>query len=457
VAEDFKTAVETMRWIRVPGMIAASLVLAAGSVCAQQRPETVVFNRCPELARVLESPAGMSSMLNPVLRTPAEIAAAVAARRGILACMNALRYQTVLPTWFASVRESLELFALFASDPDEAELVDLAATDDAGVRRLREDVGLPTPEGVVFVRYFAGRDALPAVLAPAFDSPETRAVTIGGRFVAILTRSDLGRPALRTGLARTLSHELVHTYLSAGLDWSEGPPTFPSWFQEGMAIYFSGSGQTDIGVGFGGGLVRVSPTAEYAYYERAFLYLEDTLGREAFYRAIRESVSAGDATVLLRAAGVDSYPDLDRNAGLWLRWWPIPPAMVEGPWAWVGLSLVLVGVIVAVRAWRRWQPAVPNSSLEVGLNADLLAAVQNGDAMGVSDLLRSGADPNARDRWGCLVLVRAVRAGRADLVERLIDGGARVDAHVRQAAFEAGDDDIDRLVADARTRWREVW
>lgn len=446
-----------MTWTRIPGMVAASLVLAAGSVCAQQRPESVLFDRCPELARVLEFPAGMSSLMNPVFRTAAEVAAALPSRREMLACMDAVRYATVLPTWFAPVRESLELLTLFAPEAPGLERVDLAATDDPAVRRLREDVGLRAPEGFVFVRYFPGREVLPAVLAPAFEPPETRAVTIGGRFVAILTRSALTVAAGKTALDRTLSHELVHAYLNAGWDWSDGGPTFPSWFHEGMAIHFSGSGQADVGVGLGGGLVRVSPTPEYEYYERAFLYLEDMLGREAFYRAIRESVSARDATVLLRAAGVDSYPDLDRKAGLWLRWWPIPPAMVEGPWAWVVLSLLLVGLILAVRAWRRWQPAVPNSSLEVGLNADLVAAVQDRDLTSVSDLLRSGADPNARDRGRCPVLVRAVRTGRADLVERLIDGGARVDAHVRQAACEIGDEDIERLVADARARWREVW
>lgn len=445
-----------MIWTRIPGTI-VSLVLAAGVVCAQQRPDAVVFEQCPQLARFVESPGGSGALLNPIFRTRAEIAAALPARREMLACMDALRYRTVLPDWFTPAREGLGLFVLFASNEQELEVIDLAATDDPAVRKLREDVGLPAPEGLVLVRSFPGREALPDVLVPAFDAPETRAVTIGARFIAILTESAMTGPAPRTARQRTLSHELVHAYLNAGWDWDDGPPTFPSWFHEGMAIHFSGSGQADIGVGFGGGLVRVSPTLEYEEYERAFLYLEETLGRAAFYRAIRTAVNGQDATALLRSAGVDSYAELDRNAGLWLRWWPIPPSMVEGPRAWAAGALLLVVAAAAIRTWRRWQPAVPNSSLEVGLNADLISAVQDGDLRSVGDLLRSGADPNARDRSGVRVLVRAVRTGRADVVERLIDGGARVDAHVRQAALETGDDDIDRLVADARARWREVW
>ena len=435
-------------------LIAAVVV---GRALSQQNPEAVIFGACPDVAAFLGSSGGYGHVLNPVFATPADIDAAVRERRPMLDCLESLRYRTVQPDWFRPVREHLELFVLFA-DAGSRELIDLATVDDPAVRRLREDVGLAPPAGLVFVRYFESTEVLPELLRPAFESPETRAVTIGSRWVAVLTQSGLpAGPAARRALETTFSHEMVHVFLNAGLDWEDASRGFPSWFHEGMAIHFSRSGRAHVGVEPGGMRVRVGPTSEYERYERVFRYLENSLGQAGFHRTIRAVVADADAGVLLEAAGVETWEDLAAEAERWWRWWPLPPGLVAGRYVWVLVAALAVLSAVAVRLWRRWQPAVPGSTLEVTLNRNLLAAVREGDVQEVRYMLRSGADPNARDGDGWPVLLWAVRAGRADVVDLLVDRGARVDADVRHAAAWHDDPDIERVIADAATRQREVW
>lgn len=439
-------------------LVSAAPVHTAG----QQNPEFVIFDACPGVGELLGAPGGMGNLLNPVFETAAAVDAEIPVRREMLDCLESVRFQTILPSWFGTVRRNLELFLAFrvlspGGDPAAIELIDLARVDDPAVERLREDVGLIPPEGFVFVRYFESRDQLPPVLSPAFESPETRAVTVGSRYVAVLTQTGLIGPAGRDYLETTFSHEMVHAFLNAGLDWEEGAPGFPAWFHEGMAIHFSRSGRTHLGRDPGGGVVQVGPTREYETYERVFLYLEETLGQEGLYRAIRGAVANVDADRLLEAVGVDSYDRLVEDVEIWSRWWPLAPRMVRGRNFWVLAIVLFLISIVALRIWRRWQPAVAGSSLEVTLNRNLIVAVRDGDHEEVGYLLRSGADPNARDESGWGVLLWAVRSADPAIVDQLLNQGARVDADVRQAALWRGDPDIERLVADATARQRQVW
>jgi len=457
--------------LRVPiGLLAvwlASVAALAGRPpmpAAQRNPETFIFDECPAVGALLEAPDGQERFANPAFRTPAEVDAAVAERRQMLACLESVRFRTVLPDWFPAIRGHLELFLSFAAPPvdartDALELIDLATVDDPAARRLREDVGLAPPAGFVFVRYFERREEMPEPIRWAFESPQTQAVTLSSRYVAVLSRAGLaGGPAIRRSLEATFSHEMVHAFLNARLDWREGSPRFPSWFHEGMAIHFSRSGRAHVGVDPAtGGLIRVGPTGEYERYERVFLYLEDRLGAAFLHQAIRGAVAQVDVSPLLEAAGMAGYDELVEEAELWWRWWPLPPSMVRGRNIWLSGGGVVILIALVVGLWRRWQPAVPGSSLEVTLNEDLIEAVRLGEADAIRYLLKSGADPNAQDAGGWPALLWAVWVGRPDIVDLLVDHGARVTGEVRRFSGWRDDPAIVRIVADAAARQRDVW
>lgn len=58
----------------------------------------------------------------------------------------------------------------------------------------------------------------------------------------------------------------------------------------------------------------------------------------------------------------------------------------------------------------------------------LVEAVVDGDLEALSSLIEGGVDPNLADRTGNTALKIAVQLGRLDVVERLLEAGARPDA-----------------------------
>jgi len=432
------------------------------SVSAQENPDVFISRECPDVNSFIRSPDGVHRLLSPILQSRAEVDAAVSEVRDLLDCLESVRYRTVLPDWFGSVRENLELFLSFASLPpgaaeDALEFIDLGAVSDPAVVRLRRDVGLIPPVGFIFVRYFESRQLMPGAVRMAFENPETQAITIGSRYIAVLVPSGMRGGGARRLLQETLSHEMVHAFLNAGLIWDGTSGGFPSWFHEGMAIHFSQSGRAHLGVDSAGGVVRVGPTPEYEGYERLFLYLENRLGAQEFNRAIRRSVETSDAAALIAAAGATDYATVSRDAERWWRWWPLPPTLTRGWNLWIGGAAMFAALSLSLVWWRRWQPAVPGSSLEVTLNQDLLEAIRDRDPDTVRTLLRSGADPNARDAEGRPALVWAIWTGSFGIVSQLVERGALVDGNVRRVTDWHGDPDIERVIADRVAGQRDVW
>ena len=66
------------------------------------------------------------------------------------------------------------------------------------------------------------------------------------------------------------------------------------------------------------------------------------------------------------------------------------------------------------------------------LNDDLLMASYEGNAERIKELLRKGADINARDRRGRTALMNASSDGNKNIVEFLLDAGAKVDMRDRE-------------------------
>lgn len=75
------------------------------------------------------------------------------------------------------------------------------------------------------------------------------------------------------------------------------------------------------------------------------------------------------------------------------------------------------------------EPAAP-AGYTAALDHELVTKVVFNDAAGAADLLGRGARAGAKDRYGLPVLFIAARGGNADIVGRLIEAGADVNASV---------------------------
>jgi hypothetical protein len=168
-----------------------------------------------------------------------------------------------------------------------AQEVDLATSRVTSVVKLREVVKIPPPADIVLVKTFK-REALPAVLQPAFHNPNISGVTIGGRYIAII-QTDLHKE-----YDDILAHEMVHAYITLA-----SPSPLPFWFQEGSAVHFS----TDKGRKFYGQPskdqigVMVGKTVEldatYKQKLQSFHFMIEKAGDEKFNKWFRDAVMTG--------------------------------------------------------------------------------------------------------------------------------------------------------------------
>lgn len=168
-----------------------------------------------------------------------------------------------------------------------AQIVDLRTSKVSSVALLRDKVGIPPPSEAVFVKVF-DRKSLPPVLQYTFADPNRVAVTINGRYIAII------RTPLREEYADTLRHELVHAYITLA-----SPQPLPLWFQEGSAVRFSMGkdwkfyGQPSkehVGVVEGR---KVELPNDYKQKLQSFNYMMKTLGDEKFYAWYKTAVETG--------------------------------------------------------------------------------------------------------------------------------------------------------------------
>jgi len=421
------------------------LILLAGQSLS---PARGVPTACPEIVSWLDAGGGLDFVVNPVASNDQDVRALYREFSRVRDCLD-----TVGPTSDALLVASryVDLFLSFMSpildDATESiQLVDLLDTTNPGIRRLREEIGLRPPEGRIFVRYFSSTEAMPPMVGNAFEDPETRAVTIGTRYVAMLA----DRNATGDALEATLTHELVHAFLNARLGAQLFEGGFPAWFHEGMAITFSGSGRSHVALEPGGRRLMTFPTSEYERYERVFAFIEERLGVDGFRRAIRDSVESADADILVTRAGLDSFDDAADRADLWWRWWPVPSGWLVAPALWIFLAALAAAGLLAWRALRRWEPAVANSALEIGVNAQLFEAIKSADDEGVRFALRSGADPGTMDPEGWSPLRWAVFLNRRRPVEWLLAAGAEPTRELFVFAdLRDTDAEIIRMLADS--------
>jgi hypothetical protein len=217
-----------------------------------------------------------------------------------------------------------EYFLIFAGgygtpeDGSELVLVDLSGSDDEAVVQIREEMGLPAPEGFIYVRMYESRQAMPLLVRRIFENENVAGVTILTRYVAVLAED---KPLFaeqilqRQALPVTTSHELVHAYINSSLGY-ENLSLYPTWFHEGVAIYFSRSGENHSVVTPGFSMYRTSPE-EYQEYNTNFQYLESELGRDRLLTLIQEALANLEPGQVFFEAGIKTDDELFKLAFDW--------------------------------------------------------------------------------------------------------------------------------------------
>ncbi len=220
----------------------------------------------------------------------------------------------------ADMKNSVGLVIAFTStDPEQGgsfKIVDFQSSRDKAITRLRDTIAIPAPKGGAILRLYNTRDSMPDNIAKLF-SQDTGGLTLWCRFVAVFKENKSPDQ-----LQDTISHELVHAYISSYLGASRDD--LPRWFHEGVALYLSDSKDTySYRTGMNTEMISWSPK-DYANYRLCFRYLDSILGKPGIERFIREAVVGRNAEkALWREAQITSFDDLLNKANRWRIDWQI--------------------------------------------------------------------------------------------------------------------------------------
>ena len=419
-------------------------------------PIVRLLAECSELGRTIGSEGAFQRLVNPILVSEEEVEQTVRSYKGLVECLS--DFASELPPAIETTVEMASLFLDFVDTSGDSrsvrrELVSLATTRDPAIAKLREDVGFRPPRGLVYMKYYPSVALMPEAIRSAFNSPSIRAVTMSCRYIAILDPPQPTPDQKRLSdesLARTVSHELVHAFLQSTLCDRNPRMDLPSWFHEGFAIYFSGSGTSHVMLDRSTNTIyRVEATDEYEEYERTFLYLESRFDGREFFEQLRNTVVEGDVAGLIGAVGLTSHEELRLAANFWWRWWPVSEMT-----GWLYLLWLLPALPPFYWVWRRRRnaPVLHRSALDI----ELFNASPGGDHDFMRGLLDMGADPNAPDHHGWTPLMFAVLSDDVGTVEMLLDEGADPEPGIHVAkTLEGLDQNIIRLLLDARLRREE--
>lgn len=292
------------------GLLAPLEAAAAGPDCAAV------------LAEVRQGEDWLDRLIDPVLHSPAEVEERLRLYEQVHACLGEPgRSRSEEEERIYRLSEYFLIFAggyLTPPGSSTLELVDLAASADPAVVRLREEAGVPPPPGYVYLRRYYAREEMPAPVQRVFENSEVAGVTMVARYIGV-PEADPGTLAGRIfqarSLPRTVSHELVHAYMNAVVG-PQRAADLPRWYEEGVAIYFSGSGEPHAVVTPRLTITATSP-ADYAQYRRNFQFLEAHLGRERLVELIGQSLLAADPSLLYRELELSDERALELAARGW--------------------------------------------------------------------------------------------------------------------------------------------
>jgi hypothetical protein len=267
------------------------------------------------VGKLLQSDNWYEQLLDPVLHSEQEIAEKFVQYSRIHTCLDEVIERNT--TDLERIYLLAEYFLIFAGgyqtaeDGSELHLVDLSVSDDPAVVKIRDEAGLPPPPGYVFMRLYDSRESMPPRLQAIFSDRMVAGVTIFSRYIAVPTEaggSVQDQILQQRTLPQTVSHELIHAYVHSSIHPSE-LGTLPEWFNEGVAIYFSGSGEDHVLVTPNVVAARTS-TQEYLEYKEIFDYLEYRQGEERLQEMIAAAVSQLEPSLVYLELGIDNEEEL---------------------------------------------------------------------------------------------------------------------------------------------------
>jgi hypothetical protein len=337
-------------------LIGAVLVLCylgfqSGSfVSAASLPARATQVDCDAVLRQLtQEPDWMDRLIDPILDSQPR----VEERLGLYSQMHACIAAGTSDVNLKYIRELTEYFMIFIggyqtpSDGSAFSMVDLASSEDAAVAAIRQKVGISPPPGYVYVRYYYSRQAMPDLVKQAFANPDVRGVTLFTRYVAVLADSS---SVQLNALPKTVSHELVHAYLKS-VQGVGNMDAFPTWYEEGMAVHFSGSSEPSCIYttkdGVSGTSCETSPE-NYVQYGANLDYLENKLGQGKFLQVVKYSFEKLDPAILYQAGGFETYADFSVRARNWKRWQDFVPKAEIG-----GVCIAPFVIFLIIWFWRQ--------------------------------------------------------------------------------------------------------
>lgn len=280
---------------------------------------------CAEsIAMLMDKEDWFDQLVNPILTSEKEVSDRFLLYSEIHQCLDGSL--DTLPDDLALIHTLTEYFMVFVggfqtpSDKTALRLESLDTTNDPAVKKLRDEAGVAPPIGFVYIRYYSSRDAMPEIVRQAFENNEVMGVTLLVRYIAVLIEdaNTWAEQILQNQtLPETISHELIHAYLNSILGVQD-LKAFPLWYNEGIAIYFSGSGR-DHSVVMPDFTISTTSPEDYHQYDLNFKYLEAKFGREHFLELIKQSIDELNPVVLYQDLGLpyNSYNWLAVNARGW--------------------------------------------------------------------------------------------------------------------------------------------
>jgi len=278
---------------------------------------------CSQLIAELKSkPDWLDRLYDPILKTNKDVVRTTEEYSKIFDCL--IKSQNDLSDEERQILRLTGYFLMFVdglySNPGgrHLELIDLGTVDDPAVSKFTQEVDIPAPEGFVFVNLFDSVDSMPEPIREIFSVRNVAGVTVFSRYIAVLDekKSTWYEQALKSQvLPTTISHELIHAYVNSaiGIDaYSE----IPTWFHEGVAIYFSNSGENRavITPNF---TLYITPPADYQQYALNFKYLEHELGTDLFLSRIQEVIETRSIGSLFVNMPFNSEDELPLFAASW--------------------------------------------------------------------------------------------------------------------------------------------
>jgi hypothetical protein len=325
------------------------------------------------LAEFRANPGWLSELRDPILKNAEEIRDRVNRYGVLFRCMSTGGIS--MSGDMLEVNRLVTLFMLFAGGSlfpeaqSEARNYTLAFNDiqDPAVKILRDELSIPAPPGYVYIWLYPSQGSLPKALREYVNSSSVRGLTLQSRYIIVFDQVRAGMAIEeyeRSQRSAVLSHEFVHAYIKSYLGPRRGF-SLPTWYDEGLAIYLSGSSDPSSATYFdehGRQVTWSVPPKDYARYRDDFDYLEQRLGHEQLMALIRRSILENAPEVLLQGVGQISEEDLYKLAeASRIRRGLNRLGLIFGIPAAVGLAYVLLRVVQKRRADHYWRPTLENS------------------------------------------------------------------------------------------------